>query len=86
MPNGLILQTSCNQGLTFKNSSRLWRAGDFIKVIPDLTQDRTVPISIRQELHNLPILVMLRFGGWGLISRRRKERLVRLEEELASKE
>lgn len=36
-----------------------------MKVTPDLTQDRTVPISIRQELHNLPILVMLRFGGGG---------------------
>lgn len=36
-----------------------------MKVIPDLTQDRTVLISIRQELHNLPILVMLRFGGGG---------------------
>lgn len=57
-----------------------------MKVTPDLTQDRTVLISIRQELHNLPILVMLRFGGWGFINRRRKERLVRLGEELALKE
>lgn len=57
-----------------------------MKVTPDLTQDRTSPYQHSSRTSQLFYTGYVKIWGWGLVSRRRKERLVRLGEELASKE